>query len=266
MQLQPRIEFQNVSKVFYARRQTITAVKDFSLKVNPGEFVTIVGPSGCGKSTVIRMLDGIITPTSGNILIDGEDFSEKKVDRETLKKIGFIFQEPNLLPWLTVEQNVELPLKIMHMNTPENKVRVKELIDMVGMSKYASAYPVEVSGGMTQRVGVIRAMIHNPEILLMDEPFGALDSITREQLNLELLQIWKKTHKTIIFITHNVEEAVLLSSRVYVMATGPGRLTDVVDIDLPRPRTLDMITDKKFIAYTKQLTNLIGKIDLSKIV
>jgi NitT/TauT family transport system ATP-binding protein len=241
-------------------------VKDFSLKVNPGEFVTIVGPSGCGKSTVIRMLDGIITPTSGNILIDGEDFSEKKVDRETLKKIGFIFQEPNLLPWLTVEQNVELPLKIMHMNTPENKVRVKELIDMVGMSKYASAYPVEVSGGMTQRVGVIRAMIHNPEILLMDEPFGALDSITREQLNLELLQIWKKTHKTIIFITHNVEEAVLLSSRVYVMATGPGRLTDVVDIDLPRPRTLDMITDKKFIAYTKQLTNLIGKIDLSKIV
>ncbi len=266
MQLQPRIEFQNVSKVFYARRQTITAVKDFSLKVNPGEFVTIVGPSGCGKSTVIRMLDGITTPTSGNILIDGEDFSEKKVDRETLKKIGFIFQEPNLLPWLTVEQNVELPLKIMHMNTLENQVRVKELIDMVGMRKYASAYPVEVSGGMTQRIGVIRAMVHDPEILLMDEPFGALDSITREQLNLELLQIWKKTHKTIIFITHNVEEAVLLSSRVYVMATGPGRLTDVVDIDLPRPRTLDMITDKKFIAYTKQLTSLIGEIDLSKIV
>jgi len=266
VQLQPRIEFQNVSKVFYARRQTITAVKDFSLKVNPGEFVTIVGPSGCGKSTVIRMLDGITTPTSGNILIDGEDFSEKKVDRETLKKIGFIFQEPNLLPWLTVEQNVELPLKIMHMNTLENQVRVKELIDMVGMRKYASAYPVEVSGGMTQRIGVIRAMVHDPEILLMDEPFGALDSITREQLNLELLQIWKKTHKTIIFITHNVEEAVLLSSRVYVMATGPGRLTDVVDIDLPRPRTLDMITDKKFIAYTKQLTSLIGEIDLSKIV
>jgi len=264
--VQPRIAFHNVTKIFYARRQTITAVKDFSMEVFPGEFVTIVGPSGCGKSTVIRMLDGITPPSEGRILIDGTDFGGKKLDVETLKKIGFIFQEPNLLPWLTVEQNVQLPLKIMHMNTPENQKRVHQLIDMVNMRAYASAYPVEVSGGMTQRVGVIRAMVHDPEILLMDEPFGALDSITREQLNMELLQIWRETNKTIIFITHNVEEAVLLSSRVYVMATDPGRLVDVVNIDLPRPRSLDMITDDRFIAYTNQLTHLIGEIDLSKIV
>lgn len=236
------------------------------MSVNPGEFVSIVGPSGCGKSTVIRMLDGIVTPTSGTIKIDGVDFSKRKIDQETLKKIGFIFQEPNLLPWLTIQKNVELPLRVMHMESEENKQRAIDLIEMVGLKKHAASYPVEVSGGMTQRAGVIRAMVHNPEILLMDEPFGALDNITREQLNLELLEIWRETHKTIIFITHNVEEAVLLSSRVYVMATDPGRLIDVVEIDLPRPRTLEMISDRKFIEYTNKLTNLIGEVDLSKIV
>lgn len=262
----PRIEFKNVSKVFETRRQTIIAVKDYSMTMQAGEFISILGPSGCGKSTLIRMLDGIIKPTSGEILIDGVNVGSKgRMPKEILRKMGFIFQQPNLLPWYTVRENVALPLRVFGLKGAEWEKRVDELLEMVGLTKYASSYPVEISGGMAQRAGVIRAMVHNPEILLMDEPFGALDELTREQLNMELLDIWKKTQKTIIFITHNVEEAILLSSKIYVMGTQPGRLISTVDIELGRPRTLEMINEQRFADYDRQLTNLIGKLDLSKI-
>ena len=261
-----KIQFDNVTKIFETRRQTIVAVKDYSMALEAGEFVSILGPSGCGKSTLIRMLDDIIKPTSGTVYIDGMEISKtKKMPAETLRKMGFIFQQPNLLPWYTVRQNVALPLKIFGLFGKEWERRIDELIEMVGMSDYTNAYPAEISGGMIQRIGVIRAMVHDPEILLMDEPFGSLDNLTREQLNMELLDIWKETKKTIIFITHNVEEAVLLSSKVFVMGTNPGRLISTVKIDLPRPRTLEVIGEIDFINYESNITGLIGEIDLDKI-
>ncbi len=261
-----KIQFEKVTKIFETRRQTIIAVKDYSMALEEGEFVSVLGPSGCGKSTLIRMLDDIIKPTSGTIYIDGIEISKTtKMPADTLRKMGFIFQQPNLLPWYTVRQNVALPLKVFGLSGSKWENRIDELIEMVGMKDYAHAYPAEISGGMIQRIGVIRAMVHDPEILLMDEPFGSLDDLTREQLNMELLDIWRETKKTIIFITHNVEEAVLLSSKVFVMGTNPGRLISTVDIDLPRPRTLDMIGETDFINYESHITGLIGEIDLDKI-
>ena len=237
------------------------------MEIQAGEFVSILGPSGCGKSTLIRMLDGIIDTTEGDILIDGVKVNHKgkKMPREVLRKLGFIFQQPNMLPWYTVRQNVALPLQVFGLKGPEWDRRVDDLLKMVGLQDYADAHPSEISGGMLQRAGVIRAMVHDPEILLMDEPFGALDELTREQMNMELLDIWRSTGKTIIFITHNIEEAVLLSSRVYVMGTNPGRLVETVTLDLPRPRELSMITQPKFIEYRQLLESYIGEIDLSKI-
>lgn len=261
----PKIEFNNVTKIFSTRRQKITAVKDFSISIEEGEFVSIVGPSGCGKSTVIRLLDGIIAPTSGKILIDGIENTQKKLPKEVLKKMGFIFQEPNLLPWLTIRENVALPLKVFHMKEMEHQQRVDDLLNIVGLYENRNAFPAEVSGGMTQRAGVVRAMVHDPEILLMDEPFGALDGITQENLDMEILDVWKNTGKTIIFITHNIDEAVLLSQRVFVMGTQPGRLISEEKIGLPYPRKLEMKETKEFIAYANIITNLLGELELSKI-
>lgn len=264
---EPKIKFDHVTKVFQTRSQSILAVKDYSMEIAAGEFVSILGPSGCGKSTLIRMLDGIIDTTEGDIFIDGQkvNYAKKKMSQSILRKMGFIFQQPNMLPWFTVRENIALPLRVFDLKGPEWEKRVDELLELVGLTEYAKAYPAEISGGMLQRAGVIRAMVHDPEILLMDEPFGALDELTREQMNMELLDIWTRTKKTIIFITHNIEEAVLLSSRVYVMGTHPGRLVEIVDLDLPRPRTLSMITQPKFIQYREKLEGCIGEIDLSKI-
>jgi NitT/TauT family transport system ATP-binding protein len=263
----PKIEFKNISKVFQTRKQEIVAVKDYSMRIDQGDFVSIVGPSGCGKSTLIRMLDGIIAPTNGELFIDGALLdTQTKMPRETLRKMGFIFQQPNMLPWYTIRENVMLPLKVFGLEGKEWTDYAESLMEMAGIHKeYAKAYPLEVSGGMLQRAGVIRAMVHMPEILLMDEPFGALDELMREQLNMELLDIWDRLGITIIFITHNVEEAILLSNRIYVMGTQPGRLIASVDIDLPRPRALSMITEARFAAYEQQLTSLIGELDLRNI-
>lgn len=264
---EPKIKFEHVTKIFHTRSQDIIAVRDYSMEIQSGEFVAILGPSGCGKSTLIRMLDGIIDTTEGDIYIDGQKVNNagKKMPTDVLRKMGFIFQQPNMLPWYTVRQNVALPLDVFGLKGPEWDNRVDQLLEMVGLSDYANAYPYEISGGMLQRAGVIRAMVHDPEILLMDEPYGALDELTREQMNMELLDIWSKTHKTIIFITHNIEEAVLLSDKVYVMGTHPGRLVEIVDLDLQRPRQLSMITDAKFIEYRQYIERAIGEIDLSKI-
>ena len=262
----PKIEFRNITKIFETRSQTIVAVKDFSMQVEEGDFVSIIGPSGCGKSTLIRMLDGIIQPTEGELFIEGQALdTSKPLPQSTLRKMGFIFQSPNLLPWYTLRQNVALTNKIIGNIGPEAEAYVDELFELVGLSKFKNSYPVEVSGGALQRTGVIRAMAHKPEILLMDEPFGALDEMMREQLNMELLGIWKKLGITIIFITHNVEEAVLLSNSIYVMGTQPGRLLEKVDIELPRPRSLSMIADPKFAEYEHRLTSLIGKLELKNI-
>ena len=260
------IDFEHVSKVFKTRFQSITAVKDFSMKIDRGEVISILGPSGCGKSTIIRMMDGIISPTEGDIYIEGDRINTgKRLPPEILRKMGFIFQQPNMLPWYTVRENVALPLKVFGLKGKEWEDRVDSLMEMVGLQNHRNAYPVEISQAQLQLAGVIRPMVYNPDILLMDEPFGSLDDMTREQMDMAMLDIWQKTGKTIIFITHSVEEAVLLSSRIYVMATNPGRLTEIVNIDLPRPRSLDMIVDEEFIRYENKLTELIGELDLSKI-
>lgn len=264
--MEPRIKLVKVCKLFPTRSQIIEAVKDFDMEIQEGEFVALIGPSGCGKSTIIRMIDGIIAPTSGEIYIDGEKINyTKKMKPEILRRMGFIFQQPNLLPWYTIKENVALPLKIFGLSGKEWDEHVESLLEMVGLQDKANAYPAEISGGMVQRAGVIRAMAHDPEILLMDEPFGALDTPTREQMNMELLEIWKKTKKTVIFITHNVEEAVLLSQRAFVMGTRPGRLIEAVPLEFSQPRTLDLIGTSEFIEYKRKLVDLIGELDISYI-
>ena len=263
--LSEKIKLTNVNKIFNVRRQTIYALKDICFAVNEGELVSIMGPSGCGKSTIIRIIDDIIRPSSGTAAIEGKNVNVKE-NREIIKKIGFIFQEPNLLPWLTVRQNAQMPLKVFGLKGSEWENYTDELINMVELSEYASAYPLEISGGMMQRAGVIRALVHKPEILLMDEPFGSLDEINREALDFELLDIWQKMKKTIVFITHNVHEAVMLSSRVIVMGTNPGRILDEIKIDIPYPRNPDMFLLPEFKDYEEKITNLIGELDISKII
>ena len=260
-----KIKLTDINKIFTTRRKTIYALKDINFTVGEGELVSIMGPSGCGKSTIIRIIDDIIKPSSGIAAIDGENVNVSG-NKELIKKTGFIFQEPNLLPWLTVRQNVQMPLKIFGLHGPEWEEYTDQMLALVDLTEYASAYPLEISGGMMQRVGVIRALVHKPEVLFMDEPFGSLDEINRESLDFELLDIWQKMRKTILFITHNVHEAVLLSSRVIVMATNPGRIIDEVKIDLPYPRSPDIFLLPEFKRYQETITDMIGELDISKIV
>jgi len=261
---EPKIKLVNINKTFKTRRKTIVALKDINIEVADKEFVAIVGPSGCGKSTIIRLIDDIIKPTSGEIYIDGEKYG-KVIPQSTIQKMGFIFQSPNLLPWLTVRENVEFTLRILKIDNQSYKENVDKLLEMMNLKRFENSMPSELSQSMLQRIGVIRAMVYNPEILLMDEPYGQLDETMREQLNLELLDIWSKLGQSIIFITHNVSEAVLLADRVYVMSTNPGQIIEEIKIDIPRPRTLDIMQSEQFVNYEEKIVKLIGKVDLSKI-
>jgi len=259
-----KIKLDKINKIFKTRRQTINALSDINIEVYDSEFISIVGPSGCGKSTIIRIINDIIKPTSGSVYIDGQQFG-KKVSRDLIRKMGFIFQQPNLLPWLTVKGNIELPLKIFGIYSKKSIEKTDQLLDMMGLNEYKNAYPSELSGGMTQRVGVLRAMIHEPEILLMDEPFGSLDEKLREQMDIKLLDIWQKLHQTIVFITHNIVEAILLASRIYVMNTNPGRIVEVINVDFPYPRDMDILIEPKFIEYQNKIVDLIGELHLKEI-
>jgi len=263
--LAAKIVLRHVEKVFRSKRQTIHALSDINLSIPEKEIVSIVGPSGCGKSTIIRIMNDIIKPTSGEVAVDGYTYGEK-VPTEVIRKMGFIFQRPNLLPWLTVRQNIAFPLTILRMKGPKWDEYVDRLLEKGRLTGCANAYPSSLSGGMTQRVGVLRGMVFQPEILLMDEPFGSLDEMLREQLDLETLALWKELGQTIVFITHNVREAVLMSSKVYVMATQPGRVVAEISVDIPYPRSLEVIVEPKFIEYEKKITALIGEIELSQIV
>lgn len=259
-----KIELSHVTKEFRTKRQHITAVEDVSFGVHEKEFVSLVGPSGCGKSTIIRMIDGIIAPSSGNIRIDDCTYTVNP-PKSVLQNIGFVFQNHNLLPWKTVWENLCLPLKIMKLKEKKWQDHTEKLLEMVHLQKFKNAYPGELSASMQQRLGVIRAMVYDPDIVLFDEPFGALDETLREVLDMEILNIWKKTGKTIIFITHNVSEAVLISQRIFIMATNPGRILKEVSIDIPSERTLEMTGDSKALAYEEEVKTLIGDVSLSVI-
>jgi NitT/TauT family transport system ATP-binding protein len=218
----------------------IHALKDINLDIRAAEFISIVGPSGCGKTTLLKILAGILQRSSGEVVMQGKSLSGPS------RELGVVFQAPVLLPWRTVLQNVMVPVEIQKRDRAAFEARARQLIAMVGLSGFESKYPSELSGGMQQRVGICRALVHDPSFLLMDEPFGALDAMTRESMNEELQRIWSESRKTILLVTHSIPEAVYLADRVVVMTPRPGRIVDVISIDLPRPRTLDMQNTPEF--------------------
>jgi NitT/TauT family transport system ATP-binding protein len=233
MTSEPVIVLDDVSKTFTDSHGGLVAVADVYLMVYAGEFMSLVGPSGCGKSTLLRIVADLIPPTSGRIWIKGKTPAQARHDRD----YGIIFQAPTLYDWRTVQANVELPLEVMGYPVEERHRLADEMIELVGLSEFGESFPRQLSGGMQQRVAIARALSFRPAILLMDEPFAALDEITRERLNAELLRIWSQTGVTVLFVTHNIGDAVFLSDRVAVMSPRPGRIVSIVPIDLPRPRT-----------------------------
>jgi len=241
----PIVSIQNVSKLFSgsgaASGQT-HALSRVSLDIAPGEFVSLLGPSGCGKSTLLRLVADLIEPSDGLITVKGKTPRQARLDRE----YGIVFQSPVLYDWRDVLRNVELPLEVMRVPAAQRDQRAREMLRLVGLKDFESHYPWQLSGGMQQRVSIARALSFKPAILLMDEPFGALDEMTRERMNAELLNIWSQTDTTVIFVTHSIAEAVFLSSRVVVMTPRPGRIEKVVNIDLPRPRTLETREDPHY--------------------
>lgn len=230
----------------------LIAVEDFNLKVQRGEFVTIVGPSGCGKSTLLSVVDGLLLPSKGEVIINGKPIKEPGHDR------ALVFQEFALLPWRTVEGNVMLGLELHKKYT---KAQMKEIahryIHMVGLQGFEKHYPHQLSGGMRQRVGIARALAVNPDILLMDEPFAALDAQTREIMSVELLRIWEQDKKTVLFVTHSIDEAVYLADRIVVMSGRPGRVKEIISVDLPRPRKLSIKDETQFVHLRRHIWNLL---------
>lgn len=245
------IEYQKVGKTYRSRRGEIVALTDISFDIRPREFVTVIGQSGCGKSTLLKMTAGVVKPTSGTIKVAGHRI------QEPASELGMVFQTPILLEWRTVIDNVLLPLEIMKVKDRASVAKAQELLELVGLAGFENSYPSELSGGMQQRVSISRALIIDPPLLLMDEPFGALDALTRDEMSAELLRVWNQTQKTILFVTHSIDEAVLLSDRVVVLTPRPGRIGLIVDINLPRPRTIDVRYDPDFIEYTHLLRNTI---------
>jgi NitT/TauT family transport system ATP-binding protein len=229
----PVVRLSGVDKVFSRGGQPVTtALEGIDLTIGRGEFVALIGPSGCGKSTLLRLIGDLVAPTHGEVIVNGKPADRARRDRD----YGMVFQAPVLFEWRTVEDNVKLPLEIMGRSADDRAARAREMLELVELGEFAKHYPYQLSGGMQQRVAIARALSFEPAILLMDEPFGALDEMTRERMNSEVLRIWERTGTTIVFVTHSIPEAVFLSSRVVVMSARPGRITDVVTIDLPRPR------------------------------
>ncbi len=247
------IVVKKVSKVYQSARGPVHALDKFSMEVKEGDFVAIVGPSGCGKTTLLWGLTGLHPFTSGEAYILGKPVGEPR------REVGIIFQQANLLPWRTVLENVLFPLEIMKENIKEYEDRVRELLASVELTGFENHYPRELSGGMQQRASIVRALSYDPKILLMDEPFGALDAYTRDEMDTLLLGIWKKTKKTIAFVTHRIEEAVYLANRVYVMTPRPGTNSAIFDIDLPRPRPEGITMEKRFFEIVAEIKRTIVK-------
>jgi NitT/TauT family transport system ATP-binding protein len=229
----------------------LLAIDSFSISIEEGEFVSIVGPSGCGKSTFLKIVDGLVEPTGGTLLVDGHTISKPGQDR------AMVFQDASLFPWYTVLDNVAYGLECQGVRRKEARARAEPFIELVGLAGFGHHYPYELSGGMQQRVNLARALAVDPELLLMDEPFAALDAQTREVMQSELLSIWQRAHRTVLFITHQIDEAIYLSDRVLVMSARPGRLLADVPVDIPRPRELQVKRSARFLDYVDRIWNLI---------
>ncbi len=246
------ITLNRVTRIFNSRDgDQITALEDVSLEIGTNEFVTLVGPSGCGKSTLLRIVAGLILPTAGTAAIGGEPITEPRPET------GIVFQAPTLLPWASVLENVLLPLRMMRRMDSGSADKAAALLKLVGLAGFESKSPRELSGGMQQRVAICRALVHEPDILLMDEPFGALDALTREEMTMELLRIWSERPKTVLFVTHSITEAVVLADRVVVMSPRPGRIAEVIDIKSPRPRSFHVEGDQAFHDASRRIRQLI---------
>jgi NitT/TauT family transport system ATP-binding protein len=248
------ISAERVAKVFGPASSSLPALRDVSLTVREGQFVTIVGPSGCGKSTLLQILAGLSLPSAGQVLLDNEALTGPRPD-----KIGMVFQEPLLLPWKTAGQNVEFPLLLRrNVSGPERAERAAEMLNLVGLKDHLESYPHELSGGMRQRVAIARALVQKPRILLMDEPFSALDEQTRTRMWVELLKIWEKSKATVVFITHGLTEAIYLADSIVVMAAKPGRIIERIEVDLPRPRTIEMLGSPEFGRLRNRIWTMIA--------
>jgi NitT/TauT family transport system ATP-binding protein len=245
----PVVEARGVTKVFGSGATAVAALEEIDLSIREGEFVSLIGPSGCGKSTLLRLIGDLTAPTAGEIQVNGKPARQGRLDRD----YGMVFQAPVLMDWRTVERNIELPLEIMGFPREERTKRSAELLRLVELEGFGARHPWQLSGGMQQRVAIARALAFDPKLLLMDEPFGALDEMTRERMNLELMKIWGRTRTTIVFVTHSIPEAVFLSTRVAVMSARPGRISRIVDVDLAQPRTVDTREDRRYFELVTEV-------------
>ena len=245
----PVVRVAGVSKTFGDDGARVTALEGIDLAIRSGEFVSLIGPSGCGKSTLLRLIGDLTSPTTGSIEVNGKPARQGRLDRD----YGMVFQAPVLMDWRTIARNIELPLEIMGWKPADRANRSAELLKLVELEGFEGRHPWQLSGGMQQRVAIARALAFGPKLLLMDEPFGALDEMTRERMNLELMRIWGRTQTTVVFVTHSIPEAVFLSTRVVVMSARPGRVAKVVDIDLPQPRTVETRETERYFELVTEV-------------
>ena len=247
------LRFDNVSMTYVGQSGVaVLALDSINAGVGRDEFVTILGPSGCGKSTLLKLAACVIRPTSGRVLLDGAPLSSPT------PRIGMVFQQPTLMPWRNALKNVLFPIEMMGLSSSAHEALARELLSLVGLSGFEKAMPGELSGGMQQRVAICRALVYDPTLLLMDEPFAALDAMTREELGIQLLRIWSERRKTVLFVTHSIQEGILLGDRVIVMTARPGRIAAEIPIDLPRPRDVAMVSTPAYGRYASQIRALIG--------
>ena len=248
------IEARQINKVFNPDRdEQVIALQDIDLSVASGEFVSLIGPSGCGKSTLLRLIADLIEPSAGELQVNDKSPHQARIDRD----YGMVFQAATLLEWRSVRKNIELPLEIHGFAKQERRERAQAALELVELGSFGDHWPWQLSGGMQQRVAIARALVFQPSLLLMDEPFGALDEFTRERMNMELLRIWRETDTTILFVTHSIAEAIFLSSRVVVMSPRPGRITSIVDIDLPRPRSFETRAQPRYHALVAEVREVL---------
>jgi NitT/TauT family transport system ATP-binding protein len=257
-----KLELRGVNKEFRTKRAHTHALSDVDLAIGDGEFVSVIGRSGCGKTTLLRMLAGLTSPSAGEILVDGRAlWHGSTVDSSVLAQLGVVFQDANLFPWYSVADNIALPMTMRGDGKRQRSERVRELAELVGLTGFENAYPRELSGGMRQRVAIARALSVGPKLLLMDEPFGALDALTRERMNVEVQSIAQATGATVVFVTHDITEAVFLGDRVVLLTPRPGRIQQVMAVDIARPRDIDVQTEPEFGAIVRELRHALHEGD-----